>query len=230
MPIFKIENLSYHYPRRGRVIDQISLDIYAGDRIALTGSNGAGKTTLFHLMVGLLRRHSGNITAFGHQPVEEKDFIPVRAKAGLLFQDPDDQLFCPTVLEDVAFGPLNLGMSRDEAMETAHQTLKQLGMDGFEDRITHQLSGGEKRMVTLASVLAMSPELLLLDEPTNALDVKAKNRLLETLLELPQAMLIISHEQPFLDQICNRHIQLENARLTERDPVSMAGLQSSDIA
>ncbi len=216
MPIFELDKLVYQYPRQGRVIDEASLSVYAGDRIALTGANGAGKTTLLHLMVGLLKRHGGEIRAFGHRPNEEKDFVPVRAKAGLLFQDPDDQLFCPTVLEDVAFGPLNLGMSRQAAMDKARETLAQLGMAGFEERITHQLSGGEKRMVTLAAVLAMSPQLLLLDEPTNALDTNARQRLLETLQSLPQAMVVISHDHDFLAACCSRHIHLAKGQLTEQ--------------
>ncbi|MCL4159015.1 UNVERIFIED_CONTAM: hypothetical protein GTU68_054231, partial [Idotea baltica] len=130
-----------------------------------------------------------------------------------LFQDPDDQLFCPTVLEDVAFGPLNQGKTPDEAKAISLEVLDCLGMLGFEERVTHQLSGGEKRMITLASVLAMKPEVLLLDEPSNALDKSARLRLIEVLHSLPQAMIIISHESSLLDALVTRRTRLEGGRV-----------------
>lgn len=213
--LIETRGLSYRYPRRGEVLSKVDFTLKAGDRVALTGSNGAGKTTLLHLLVGLKKAKAGEIHAFGALRKEEKEFVEVRARAGFLFQDPDDQLFCPTVLEDVAFGPLNLGKSRDEAMQIAHDALASVGLEGFEERITHQLSGGEKRMVTLASVLAMEPEVLLLDEPSNALDTKARWRLINILQDLPQAMIIISHDDDFLEHLANRRVRLEDARLIE---------------
>jgi len=214
--LIDLQNISYRYPRRGQVLDNVDFQLREGERIGLIGPNGAGKTTLMHLIVGLLKKQQGVINAFGQVCEEEKDFVPVRAQAGLLFQDPDDQLFCPTVLEDVAFGPLNLGKSREEAVAIAQSTLQCLGMAGFEERVTHQLSGGEKRMITLATVLAMEPKVLLLDEPTNALDTKAKARLLETLKSLPQAMLIISHEHEFLSELCNHQVILDQGKLVSK--------------
>ena len=211
--LIKVTGLSYRYPRRGVVLDSVDFALHAGERVALTGPNGAGKTTLLHLLVGLKKDKAGDIWAFGESRSEEKQFIDVRARAGFLFQDPDDQLFCPTVLEDVAFGPLNLGKSREEALKIASETLASLGMEGFEERITHQLSGGEKRMITLASVLAMEPEVLLLDEPSNALDSDARQRLIDTLLGLPQAMIIISHDPDFIAQLATREVRLEDAKL-----------------
>ncbi|MBJ7552002.1 energy-coupling factor ABC transporter ATP-binding protein [Marinomonas ostreistagni] len=210
---FKVTGLSYRYPRRGVVLDQVDFELKRGERVALTGPNGAGKTTFLHLLVGLKKPKTGQIWAFGKTRNDEKEFVEVRARAGFLFQDPDDQLFCPTVLEDVAFGPLNLGKSRTEALQIAKDTLTSLGMAGFEERITHQLSGGEKRMITLAAVLAMEPDVLLLDEPSNALDVKARQRLIDTLLSLPQAMVIVSHDADFVDQLSTRELRLENAAL-----------------
>ncbi len=207
--------LTYRYPRRGVVLDEVDFKLEKGDKVALTGPNGAGKTTLLHLLVGLKKAKAGEVHAFGAVRQEEKEFVEVRARAGFLFQDPDDQLFCPTVLEDVAFGPLNLGKSRDEAMRIATEALESVGMAGFEERVTHQLSGGEKRMVTLASVLAMEPEVLLLDEPSNALDTKARWRLINILQSLPQAMIIISHDDDFLEHLANRWVRLEEAKLTE---------------
>ena len=129
------------------------------------GPNGSGKTTLFHIIMGLLTPSSGTIEFFGKPVKTEKDFRKVYKKVGLLFQDADDQLFSPTVLEDVAFGPLNLGKSKLEARNIAQNTLERLGIAHFENRVTHKLSGGEKRLVALATVLSMEPELLLLDEP-----------------------------------------------------------------
>lgn len=212
---FKVTGLSYRYPRRGVVLDQVDFELKRGERVALTGPNGAGKTTFLHLLVGLKKPKTGQIWAFGQTRNDEKEFVEVRARAGFLFQDPDDQLFCPTVLEDVAFGPLNLGKSRTEALQIAKDTLASLGMAGFEERITHQLSGGEKRMITLAAVLAMEPDVLLLDEPSNALDVKARQRLIDTLLSLPQAMVIVSHDADLVDQLSTRELRLENTALTD---------------
>lgn len=214
--LIKIENLNYAYPRRGKVLKEINLDLYAGDRMLINGDNGAGKTTLLHLIVGLKKTKQGNIIGFGDLCETEKQFTKLRAKVGLLFQDPDDQLFCPTVLEDVMFGPLNLGFSKQIAIEKSLAVLKSLGMQGFESRITHQLSGGEKRMVTLATVLVMEPEVLMLDEPTNALDEKAKLRLLHVLQALPQAMIIVSHDKPFAEQLATRHLYLQEGQLTEQ--------------
>lgn len=213
--LLETRGLSYNYPRREPVLDQVDFSLSKGDRLALVGANGAGKTTLFHLLVGLKKAKAGEVIAFGQPRTKESEFVEVRARAGFLFQDPDDQLFCPTVLEDVAFGPLNLGKSEMDAISIARQTLADLGMAGFEDRITYQLSGGEKRMITLACVLAMSPDVLLLDEPTNALDSQARARLIETLAALPQAMIIISHDDDFLAQLANRWLKLEHGKLTD---------------
>ena len=217
--LMKVSGLSYRYPRSGRLLDSIDFSLYAGDRVALMGANGAGKTTFLHLLVGLKKAKTGKVMAFGRNRLEEADFVEVRAKAGFLFQDPDDQLFCPTVLEDVAFGPLNMGKSREQALTISRETLASLGMEGFEARVAHQLSGGEKRMVTLASVLAMEPEVLLLDEPSNALDTDARKRLIEILQSLPQTMIIISHDDDFLAQLATRRVCLEGGKLSELDAV-----------
>jgi len=186
-----------------------------GQRLALVGPNGSGKTTLLHLIVGLLRPTSGKIEAFGRVRQEEADFHEVRCRAGLLFQDSDDQLFCPTVAEDVAFGPLNLGQSCGDVRRTVAETLARLGLSDYADRVTHKLSGGEKRLVALATVLAMQPEVLMLDEPAAGLDLGATDRLVEVLAELPQAMVIVSHDQEFLKRtttgtICLPDLPQEN--------------------
>jgi cobalt/nickel transport system ATP-binding protein len=195
------------------VLDRLDLRLGAGERIGLTGSNGSGKTTLLHLVVGLLRPRAGVVRCFGAERRAEADFAEVRARVGLVFQDPDDQLFCPTVLEDVAFGPLNIGCTPAEARRRSAAALDQVGLSGFEDGITYRLSGGEKRLVSLATVLAMEPEALLLDEPTTGLDPDANQRVQTVLSELPQAMLVVSHETNLLHEVTGTVLRLEAGRL-----------------
>jgi cobalt/nickel transport system ATP-binding protein len=223
-PLIETRGLSYRYPRQGEVLSHVDFSLFAGDRVALTGPNGAGKTTFLHLLVGLKKAKAGEVFAYGSVRKTEAQFVEVRAKSGFLFQDPDDQLFCPTVIEDVAFGPLNLGRSKEQAESLARKTLASLGMVGYEDRVAHQLSGGEKRLVALASVLAMEPQVLLLDEPTNALDSRAQKRLLDVLMTLPQAMIIISHDDEFLADIATRYIRLDAARFSEADACFAEGI------
>ena len=201
---FQIENVTFAYTPNRPLLCDADFHLLPGERVGLVGPNGSGKTTLLHVLVGLLKPQSGTIRAFGKLRKQEKDFYEVRARAGLVFQDSDDQLFCPTVLEDVAFGPLNLDKTPDEARRIAIDTLYSLGLDGFEDRITYQLSYGEKRMVALATVLAMRPDALLLDEPTNGLDEDTKKHLGTLLCSLPQSMVIISHEADFIEQLATR--------------------------
>ncbi|HRY16105.1 MAG: ABC transporter ATP-binding protein [Candidatus Competibacteraceae bacterium] len=214
-PLFRLSDLHFAYDSGQPVLTGADFTLHAGDRVALTGPNGAGKTTLLHLMVGLLKAQAGQVEAFGRLRIHEKDFVEVRPRAGLLFQDPDDQLFCPTVAEDVAFGPLNLGKSRTEARMIVRHTLARLGLEGFENRVTYKLSGGQRRLVALATVLAMNPEVLLLDEPTNALDAETRARLITILDSLPQAMIVISHDKDFLNRIARRWVRLEQGRLAE---------------
>jgi len=183
------------------VLRGASLTLHAGERLALFGSNGAGKSTLLRVLVGLVRPIQGSVWAFGRERTKEADFVSVRQKAGLVFQDADDQLVAPTVLEDVAFGPRNHGLSEDEAKAQAQRTLSELGLEGFESRLTHRLSGGEKRLVALAGVLAMKPEALLLDEPFTGLDVKAEARVKEILAGLRLALLVVTHDVNVLDEL-----------------------------
>lgn len=196
--LIRLENVHFAYPGGPPVLDGLDLTLGARDRIGLAAPNGSGKTTLFHLIMGLIRPTAGRIEIFGRPVSSEKDFAEVRRRIGMLFQDSDDQLFSPTVIEDVAFGPLNLGLGQEEALAVSRRTLTRLGLEGFEDRITFKLSGGEKRLVALATVLAMNPEVLLLDEPTAGLDENTKQRLIEILHGLDLAYIVISHEYDFL--------------------------------
>jgi cobalt/nickel transport system ATP-binding protein len=204
---------SVHAGYHGRdVLCGVDLWLAPGERLALLGANGAGKSTLLHVITGLIPVAQGKIEAFGAPRRKEKDFVEVRARAGLVFQDADDQLFCPTVLEDVAFGPLNLGQSRDEARATARSTLAELGLAAFENRITHRLSGGEKRLIAIAAVLAMKPDVLLLDEPTTGLDADAYERLCALLERLPQAMIIAAHDAGFVSRIATSAVLIRDGR------------------
>lgn len=212
-PLIRLENISFSYPGRGVVLDHVNLEINGGERIGLIGPNGSGKTTLFHIIMGLLKPTSGNIEIFGQEMKTDKDFKEAYKKVGLLFQDADDQLFCPTVLEDVAFGPLNLGKSKDEAKALARRTLARLGIADFESRVTHRLSGGEKRLVALATVLSMEPEVLLLDEPSTGLDEKTKKVLIDVLTRLELSYILISHEFDFVNAVADRVFSMEKGKI-----------------
>jgi cobalt/nickel transport system ATP-binding protein len=196
--LINLEGISFRYPDGPPVLNELDFKLRRGSRIGLIAPNGSGKTTLLHIIMGLLKPSSGKLEIFGRPVREEKDFADVRRRIGLLFQDADDQLFSPTVLEDVAFGPLNLGKSKRDAVQIARKTLDFLGLAGFEDRITFKLSGGEKRLVSLATVLAMEPEVLLLDEPMNGLDIETKAKLTEILFGIDQSYIMISHDFDFL--------------------------------
>ncbi|MBK1636442.1 cobalt/nickel transport system ATP-binding protein [Rhodovulum adriaticum] len=213
MPLFELDHIHFAYPGHAPILRGAGLTLEAGQRLAITGANGAGKSTLLRIMVGLLVPDRGTVAAFGQVRRAEADFHEVRRRAGLVFQDPDDQLFCPTVTEDIAFGPLNLGKSRDEALAIAEDVLTRLDLTHLRERVTYKLSGGEKRLVTLATVLAMEPEVLLLDEPTNALDEDNAARLVEILTALPQAMVLVSHDTRFRAQIAPDSLRLNEGRL-----------------
>lgn len=216
-PLFEVSDIHFGYPERHRVLNGVNFSLNPGERLAITGSNGAGKSTLLRILVGLLKPLSGTVVAFGQRRTKESDFHEVRRRSGYVFQDPDDQLFCPTVAEDIAFGPLNLGKTPTEALTIVDSVLERLHLSDFKNRITHKLSGGEKRLVSLASVLAMEPEVLLLDEPSSALDTDSAERLVSMLNRLPQAMIIVSHDARFRMETthCTRH--LENGVLSAPD-------------
>lgn len=211
--IVNLKNIKFGYPERPLILDGLNFHLHSKDRIGLVAPNGSGKTTLFHIIMGLLKPASGTIEIFNKTRTQEKDFFEVRQRIGLLFQDADDQLFNPTVLEDVAFGPLNLGKTRKEAIDISEKTLSFLGLEGFEDRVTYKLSGGEKRLVSLATVLAMEPEVLLLDEPSTGLDNATKSALITILNQLDLSYILISHEFDFLSQTTARIHTMENGKI-----------------
>ena len=198
--VIDLENISYTYPDGRSVLSGLSFKLTEGARAGLIGPNGSGKTTLLHLLMGLIPPTDGKIRLFGREMESEADFRESRKKIGLVFQNADDQLFSPTVLEDVAFGPLNLGASPAEAKETALKTLNDLNLAGFEDRISYRLSGGEKKLVALATVLAMDPAVLVMDEPTTGLDEETNEHIVSILNGLDKTLLVVSHEYSFLAQ------------------------------
>lgn len=210
-PLIALRQITFAYPGSDKpVFQDFNFQLLPGQHVGLIGPNGCGKTTMLHLIVGLLRPQKGSVHVFGREVRTEKDFREVRQRVGLLFQNPDDQLFCPTVLEDVAFGPLNQGKTPAEALRIARQTLSRLGLEGFEHRLTYKLSGGEKKLVALAAVLAMQPELLLLDEPTAGLDEPTRLRLIQILNELGTAYMIVSHETDFLHHTVKHCCQVQS--------------------
>ncbi len=208
-----LDEVDFYYAADRMVLSDCSFRLQRHDRVGLIGPIGSGKTSLLRLIVGLARPSAGRIVVFDQSRTRERDFHEVRQRVGYLFQDPDDQLFCPTVAEDVAFGPLNLGKPRAEVRQIVADTLAELGLAGYENRIAYQLSGGEKRLVALAGVLAMRPEVLLLDEPTSGLDGAAADRVMDILMTLPQAMVIVSHDHTHLARIATTYLRLSQGRL-----------------
>lgn len=213
MTLIALHDICFAYPGQPPVLNGASQQLKPGQRLALTGPNGSGKSTLLRITLGLQRPTSGTVTLFGAPRRAEADFQEVRRRVGLVFQDPDDQLFCPTVAEDIDFGPRNLGRTRDEALAIVDRVLGDLDLLHLKDRITHKLSGGEKRLVTLATVLAMAPDVLPLDEPTNALDTKNEARLLDILQSLPQAILLVSHSPAFREALAPDRLEVQDGRL-----------------
>ncbi|RLL64667.1 energy-coupling factor ABC transporter ATP-binding protein [Paenirhodobacter hankyongi] len=199
------------------VLDAVSLTLRSRDRLAIVGPNGAGKTTLLRTLVGLERPASGRVRLFGQDCTTEAEFRAARPRIGFLFQDSDDQLFCPTVLEDVAFGPLNTGCTLPEAEARGRETLAALGIAHLAERVTHRLSGGEKRLVCLAGLLAMRPEVLLLDEPTNGVDAANGARLRAALAGFDGAMILVSHDEGFVAELATRALLIADGRLTEAE-------------
>jgi cobalt/nickel transport system ATP-binding protein len=227
--LIELEDISFSYPGRKPVLKDLSFRLYEKERVGLIGPNGSGKTTLFHIIMGLLKPTSGSMTIFGERVVDEKNFRSIRQKIGLLFQDADDQLFSPTVLEDVAFGPLNQGRSVHEAKEIARETLGSLGLEGFEDRITHKLSGGEKKLVSLATVLAMKPLVLLLDEPTTGLDEETTDKIIGILGGIDISYVFISHNMDFIDQTTDKIYGMANGQiLLEQEKIPHTHVHSHD--
>jgi len=209
-----ISGLSFSYPDNPDVLQSINLEMLPGERVGLIGPNGAGKTTLFFLACGVLKPASGSIVLFG-EPVRPGEF---RSEVGLVFQNPDDQLFSLSVRDDVAFGPTNMGLPRKAVADKVAAALTVTGIAELADRPPHHLSGGEKRMVSIASVLAMRPRLVIYDEPSSNLDIRSRRRLIEFLQASSQAMLIASHDLEFILEVCDRVVLMDEGRIVAAGP------------
>jgi cobalt/nickel transport system ATP-binding protein len=209
-------DLRFRYPNGVVGLDGVDLHVTHGERVAVLGPNGAGKTTLMLHLNGLLTGHGALEVAGLH--VGEDDVRELRAAVGLVFQDPDDQLFMPTVGEDVAFGPLNLKLPREEIHERVEAALAAVRMEHVTDRAPHQLSLGQRRRVAIATVLAMRPRLLVLDEPSANLDPRARRELLEVLDTIDRTMLVVTHDLPFAAQLCERAVVLSGGRIVADGP------------
>lgn len=217
-PIIEVRDLRFTYPDGTRALDGASLAVRAGEAVALLGPNGSGKTTFVLHLNGLLGGGGGEARVCGLR-AEKKNLRAIRQKVGLVFQEADDQLFMPTLYEDVAFGPLNLGMTREAAGRAVEEALARVGLAGMERRAPYHLSAGEKRRAALAGVLAMNPEILVLDEPTSSLDPPGRAALIELLQALQQTKLIVTHDLDMARLLCSRALFFERGRITTDGPV-----------
>ncbi|NJO06706.1 MAG: energy-coupling factor ABC transporter ATP-binding protein [Chloroflexaceae bacterium] len=208
-PALAVINLACGYANRPTVLQGVSLVVHPAERVGLIGPNGSGKTTLFLAICGILKPQAGTVALFG-QPVVAGQFYP---SVGMLFQNPDEQLFCPSVRDDIAFGVVNLGLAPAEVAARVAQAMEQTGVSHLADRVPHHLSGGEKRMVAIAGVIAMQPRLILYDEPDAYLDRRARRRLVQFLLTHPAASLIASHDLELIAEVCQRVVVLDEGRL-----------------
>ena len=197
----EISNLTYEYPDGYKALNEISFDLEEGDSLGILGPNGAGKTTL--------------IIKLNNLEFVEDNLAEIRKTVGVVFQDPDDQLFMPTVLEDVMFGPKNFGFSEEASRENAEEALKMVGMNDYQEKAPHLLSFGQKRKVAIASVLASKPQLLVLDEPSSNLDPSSRRELIDILLSLEISIVLVTHDLPMALEICPKSIVVNSGVITE---------------
>jgi len=215
-PIFELSAVNYRYHASIQAIESINLSIYPGESLAILGANGSGKSTLLHMLDGLIFPSSGSINAFGEILTEDKLETDMfrhffRSRVGFVFQNPDIQLFCPKVYDEIAFGPLQLGLPEGEVVKRVDDVLEMLGIASLKDRTPNQLSGGEKKRVAIASVLSLNPQVLLLDEPTSSLDMRTRHWLIELISGLRKAgktIITTTHDISLVKKISSRVIVL----------------------
>lgn len=213
MNIIEFKDITFGYSDDKNVFKDLNFVLKEGEKVGIIGPNGSGKTTLLHLIVGILKPFKGEIKIFDKVRKDEKGFREVRKKIGLVFQNPDDQLFSPTVAEDIAFGPLNLGKPREEIYKIIKDTLAALGLQGFENRITYRLSEGEKKLVAIGTILSMQPQVFLLDEPTTDLDERNRERIIDIIKGLSTSYIIASHDMDLLKKTTNTVYRLKDSGL-----------------
>jgi cobalt/nickel transport system ATP-binding protein len=208
-PVLDVHGLAYAYPDGHQALYGVDLHVQRGERVALLGPNGAGKTTLVLHLNGILTAGAGRVAVSGLE-VTRKNLGEIRRRVGVVFQDPDDQLFMPTVRDDVAFGPANLGLRGQPLQDRVTSALDQVGMVDFIDRPPHHLSFGQRRRVAVATVLAMEPEILVLDEPSSNLDPASRRELADILTGLDVTVLMVTHDLPYAFQLCPRSVILSD--------------------
>lgn len=212
----ELKDVSYVYPDGFVALDHVDLEVTKEEMVAFLGPNGAGKSTLLMQMAGVLRPSQGEVRILG-MPVNERNIHHVRKRVGLVFQNPDDQLFCNTVFEDVAYGPLNLGLPEEEVVSRSREALREVGLEGYENRLPHHLSEGEKKKAAIATVLSMQPEILIVDEPTANLDPKSREELIELITNLSRerksTLVIATHDVDIASEISDRMFVLNQGRI-----------------
>jgi cobalt/nickel transport system ATP-binding protein len=216
-PVLDVRGLAYAYPDGHQALFGVDLHVHAGERVALLGPNGAGKTTLVLHLNGILTAGSGTVAVSG-LPVAKADLAEIRRRVGIVFQDPDDQLFMPRVREDVAFGPANLGLRGAALQQRVMDALEMVGMAGFADRPPHHLSFGQRRRVAVATVLAMQPEILVLDEPSSNLDPASRREFADILRSLDVTVLMVTHDLPYALELCERSVVLSDGVIVADGP------------
>ena len=214
--VISIENLSYNYPDGLQALNGVNLVVKRGESVALVGPNGAGKSTVLVHLNGILR--SNGCIKIMDQPITDKNLKWIRSKVGLVFQNPEDQLFSPTVFDDVAFGPINMGYPEVEVRRLVKKALEEVGMSGYENRAPHHLSWGEKKKIAFATVLAMSPEILVADEPSSNLDPRAKWSLIKLLNNLQMTKVIASHDLELVQAVCKRVVMMDKGKVVVDGP------------
>lgn len=212
MTALRVAGVEFAYPDGTEVLDGVSLEVGLGERVAVLGPNGAGKTTLMLHLNGILRARAGAID-IGGLTLEDVSLREIRRRVGFVFQDPDDQLFMPTVYQDVAFGPANFGVTGEALDHAVYQALASVGMQHAANRAPHHLSGGERRKVAIATVLACRPEVLVMDEPTSNIDPAGRRELIEVLEELEMTLLVVTHDLPFALELCPRAVIMNQGRV-----------------
>ena len=217
VPVLDVEGLAYAYPDGHQALYGVDLQVHAGERVALLGPNGAGKTTLVLHLNGILTPGAGRVAVSG-LPVEKQNLREIRRRVGVVFQDPDDQLFMPTVRDDVAFGPANLGLAGEELDARVEAALAAVDMQDHADRPPHHLSFGQRRRVAVATVLAMEPHVLVLDEPSSNLDPASRRELADVLRSLDVTMLMVTHDLPYALELCPRSVVLSGGAVVADGP------------